>query len=1635
MLRLAVLSTICALVLCAGLAWGADTIRAAETAGPEAALHSGAPAKPAHQQTLPECSDLAISLDRKTTISGYFSYFVLENNGDTALRNVQVEFYVVGYLNGRAEVFKNYSNAIQLFPDANNTTGIVTVNIPVIEPNSSHHTSSPGSSYPSRPTSRLSSYEMVEFNAVARVFSSSTYETALCETPAFVGRRWSNANYYPIVTAGAALDSYEAAVGEAVTFKFTFFSSTHTYSRTSNYVEACLNFHFEDGLQPTLTPRAGSTPGVIFYDGPNGAYYGPDDVPTTTDTIRYGQKKTSGDFYARSTRMEYEYDGQDDDYGVALKRPQCSDAAGEYQGGLLHFGSLRRGGSLNTHFPTGWFANTPPGKRLYFTAEVPATVQANGSTCATVTARVLPGETTPKRASDTARLCVRRTPPEAVAPVLLEEGRADLLTLQRCANGAQFGCAGKADGDLTLNVVSAEDAHHAISLGSGERAYDVAVGGNAAVNAGSARRIFSPEEVVVHVPDVAPVNLLIATKTRHLRRNDQTPNYPVSKTVWYTGHDIKDIPDTGSNADPNDFGLRAGVAAKYRFPGIDYNKYYLSICRQANAGGACETGAPDNNPGNMRALLGETWTTTLFDIKASQPTTPGAGYDRTSLDADGLVWEFSALGTYRADLVVEGRPTSGTKKAVGAYTFHVGPVTELSVSDAPSLPSGVTLGPGQTALVVQARNHYREDNSPQGTRVKVTLPEGASVAAATPTAGAYDTVNNVWELGRGLPHDDHAVTTNRATLTLALTGAAAGATGSAQIYHPECFSSSGAAIAFDDLQRHPDAVSLADVKNREACLWELNPDGTRKQSGGNDIATGNAYGSYGVCIRDHWFDVNPGNATVNVFGMTANVFDTAANIYTTVPIATKAACDAEATRTSKAHSWHAGNVLDYRPANNVATLTQKTDPSAFLLTADAIDEQTARLAWAGHAGADGYRIYRVVGGELDGLSRVAEVPAGATSYHDRTLSDGETRYYRVAARRNGQDVAVTNAATATARQVAPLPARNVGEALGVKPATVSNLAAVRSGLNAAHVNLFWNPASDASFYQVQYREASTQPAGEWTTAVSALFFPKYQFTGAKSGARYEFRVRAMNGDGSQLVPGAWAESGVVFKAVYGNPRAYAYTLTSGSNFGKRDTTKQFELHVNNASPQGAWSNDTTLWVADSGADKMYAYTLTAGSDFGKRDTTKEFGLHADNASPQGIWSNDTILWVADSGADKVYAYKLTSGNDFGKRDTTKEFETDDGHGHGHEGSQTPRGIWSDGTTLWVADYSDRTVHAYKLTPGNDFGEHDESKEIDLHTDNANPEGLWSDGTTLWVADPSDDKVYAYTLDTNVRDTTKEFLLAAGNSNARGIWSNDTTLWVADSTIPLQVEPPPPGRVNDVRTPSSGASRVVTWAHAPYATHYDVESTSDGGTTWKREASDYAIASSNFNVDSFRVSYTLTVDNANGAYHVRVRGKNHTADATPVLRVGPWTDDLPPSGGVSGASAASGAAAATQLPDAPDAVGSVSVTHHGDSLSASWTAAARAGAYQVAYSGDNGATWTTAADAHGSTSITISGVDPGATYLVSVRAYNDGRGQRLDRLGAGQPARGRQLDRHGAGRPAPGQRRIARPRPSDTFQRS
>ena len=75
------------------------------------------------------------------------------------------------------------------------------------------------------------------------------------------------------------------------------------------------------------------------------------------------------------------------------------------------------------------------------------------------------------------------------------------------------------------------------------------------------------------------------------------------------------------------------------------------------------------------------------------------------------------------------------------------------------------------------------------------------------------------------------------------------------------------------------------------------------------------------------------------------------------------------------------------------------------------------------------------------------------------------------------------------------------------------------------------------------------------------------------------------------------------------------------------------------------------------------------------------------------------------------------------------------------------GVWADGTDIFVSDMSDGKVYAYWRTfkqpnPGRDF----QLAPLQTASDQGRgPRGVWSDGSTMWVADRGTGKIYAYAL--------------------------------------------------------------------------------------------------------------------------------------------------------------------------------------------------------------------------------------------------------------------------------------------------
>ena len=252
---------------------------------------------------------------------------------------------------------------------------------------------------------------------------------------------------------------------------------------------------------------------------------------------------------------------------------------------------------------------------------------------------------------------------------------------------------------------------------------------------------------------------------------------------------------------------------------------------------------------------------------------------------------------------------------------------------------------------------------------------------------------------------------------------------------------------------------------------------------------------------------------------------------------------------------------------------------------------------------------------------------------------------------------------------------------------------------------------------------------------------------------------------------------------------------SAERFGWTPTKDLNTFYQNNSEAAGealraVWGDETTLYVATNNKAKLFAFSRSDGTRVEGKDivTTSDFVIDPNGKHESiifaGIWSDGTTMWVVDyyrvhdvnemdyepstveQAHGKLFAYSLNGG----ARDKSKEFVLDSIHQAG------VRGVWSNGTTVWVSDYKLGKLIAYTLGTGARV----QDSDIILHSDNAVPQGIWSDGTTIWVADWDDDKFYAYLLDTGARAESKDFSLAPGNGYPRDVWSDGTTMWVPDS---------------------------------------------------------------------------------------------------------------------------------------------------------------------------------------------------------------------------------------------------------------
>ena len=351
-----------------------------------------------------------------------------------------------------------------------------------------------------------------------------------------------------------------------------------------------------------------------------------------------------------------------------------------------------------------------------------------------------------------------------------------------------------------------------------------------------------------------------------------------------------------------------------------------------------------------------------------------------------------------------------------------------------------------------------------------------------------------------------------------------------------------------------------------------------------------------------------------------------------------------------------------------------------------------------------------------------------------------------------------------------------------------------AGMWSNHATVAVTDAADRKTYQYELPFWVNSPA-EGTPAITGTPTVHEEMTADTSGitdrntipdGALRYKWYTVDNSIETLIDGANGPTYTPGREDKGKGIMVEVTFTDGNNYiegpltspvsepvaGNLDFT--YMQSAGNTDARGAWSDGNTVWIADGADYKLYAYNTADAT----HNPGKDMDLHARNDRPWGIWSDGTTVWVADHGREKLFAYTLASGE---RQEGSEITLANKGSQPATEQNHHARGIWSDGTTMWVADENDGKLYAYLLSDGSRQASLDITTSIRLGSQN--PMGLWSDGTTMWAVDLyglPDREVTGYwmldgTLDRNVRVS-----LPNPHQDPRGAWSDGETMWVVDS---------------------------------------------------------------------------------------------------------------------------------------------------------------------------------------------------------------------------------------------------------------
>jgi hypothetical protein len=212
-------------------------------------------------------------------------------------------------------------------------------------------------------------------------------------------------------------------------------------------------------------------------------------------------------------------------------------------------------------------------------------------------------------------------------------------------------------------------------------------------------------------------------------------------------------------------------------------------------------------------------------------------------------------------------------------------------------------------------------------------------------------------------------------------------------------------------------------------------------------------------------------------------------------------------------------------------------------------------------------------------------------------------------------------------------------------------------------------------------------------------------------------------------------------------------------------------------PSGIWvdATETYAYICDYTAHAVFRLTIATGEVIliaglpGTSGTTSATGTAARFNSPMGIWGDGTNLYVADKGNFAVRKIVIATGavSDFAGLSGTANSTNGTGTAARF---QSPHGIWSDGTNLYVSESDHGRVRKVVISS---------AVVTTLTSGLTSPKGLWvaAGGSTLYVATSDASAVRTINAGTGADAAFASGLTGDGGGQSL-MHSDGTYLWVS-----------------------------------------------------------------------------------------------------------------------------------------------------------------------------------------------------------------------------------------------------------------